>query len=50
VIRVAPDGTRTDVVTGLTRPTSVVVDQDETIYVSNRGTSVGIGEVWRVEQ
>lgn len=50
VIRVTPDGTRTDVVTGLTRPTSVVVDQDETIYVSNRGTSVGIGEVWRVVQ
>ena len=50
VIRVAPDGTKTDVVTGLTRPTSVVVDGDETIYVTNRGISVGIGEVWRIEQ
>jgi glucose/arabinose dehydrogenase len=50
VIRVAPDGTRTPVVVGLTRPTSVVVDQDETIYVSNRGTSVGTGEVWRILQ
>lgn len=50
VIRVTPDGNRTDVVTGLTRPTSVVVDRDGTIYVSNRGISVGIGEVWRVVQ
>jgi hypothetical protein len=50
VIRVAPNGTRTDVVTGLTRPTSVVVDRDEAIYVTNRGISVGIGEVWRIVQ
>jgi glucose/arabinose dehydrogenase len=50
VIRVAPDGTRIDAVTGLTRPTSVAVDRDGTIYVTNRGISVGIGEVWRIEQ
>lgn len=49
VIRVAPDGTRSIVVDGLTRPTSLVVGPDGAIYVSNFGTSVGIGEVLRIE-
>jgi hypothetical protein len=49
LIRVAPDGTRTTVASeGLVSPTSVLVGDDGTIYVSNRGTSVGIGEVVRV--
>jgi sugar lactone lactonase YvrE len=49
LIRVAPDGTRTTVASeGLINPTSVVVDDDGTIYVSNRGTFAGTGEVVRV--
>lgn len=49
VIRIAPDGTRTVVVDGLTRPTSLLVDVDGTIYVSNRGISIGTGEVLKIE-
>jgi hypothetical protein len=51
IIRVAPDGTRTDVAPSvvLTRPTSIVVAGDGSIYVSNFGTSVGTGEVLRIE-
>jgi hypothetical protein len=45
VIRVAPDGTRTVVVSGLNRPTSLIVDWDGTIYVTNNGISAGSGEV-----
>ena len=45
VIRIAPNGTRSVVAGGLTRPTSLVVGRDGTIYISNRGISVGIGEV-----
>jgi hypothetical protein len=46
--RIAPDGTRTPVaVEGLTltRPSSVLVADDGAIYISNRGISVGTGEV-----
>lgn len=49
--RIAPDGTRAPVeVPGLTliRPTSVLVGDDGAIFVSNRGTSVGAGEVIRI--
>ena len=49
LIRVAPDGTRSTVLSGLTRPTSVAVGPDGSLYVSNRGISAGIGEVLRVE-
>jgi hypothetical protein len=48
VTRVAPDGSRTAVVEGLNRPTSLVVDDDGTIYVTNNGVSVGIGEVLKI--
>ena len=48
LIKVAPNGTRTVVVSGLSRPSSVAVDDDGTIFISNRGTSVGTGEVLRV--
>jgi hypothetical protein len=49
VIRVAQDGTRTVVIDQLTRPTSILVDGNGVIYVSNFGTSVGGGEVLRIE-
>lgn len=49
LIRVATDGTRSVLVEGLSRPTSVVVDDDGTIFISNRGTSVGTGEVLRID-
>lgn len=49
LIRVARNGTRSVVVDNLTRPTSVLVDQDGTIYISNRGTSIGTGEVLSIE-
>lgn len=50
IVRVAPNGTRSLVVSGLTRPTSLVVDWDSTLYVTNRGISVGAGEVLMVKQ
>ena len=49
LIRVAPDGTRTPVLGGLDRPTSVAVGPDDALYVTNHGLSVGGGEVLRVE-
>jgi len=49
LIRVAPNGTRTVVVSDLSRPASVVVDDDGTIFISNRGTSIGTGEVLRID-
>ena len=45
LIRVAPDGSRTTVIAGLIRPTSVAIGPDGAIYISHRGISVGIGEV-----
>lgn len=49
LIRVAPNnGPRTIIVDTLNRPTSVAVGGDGAIYVSNFGTSVGIGEVLRI--
>ncbi len=50
VIRIAQNGTRSVVIDGLTRPTSLVVDFDGTIYVTNKGLSIGGGEVLRIEQ
>jgi hypothetical protein len=49
LLKVAPDGTRTTVIDGLTRPGSVTVGPDGALYVSNRATSVGTGEVLRIE-
>jgi len=49
LLKVAPDGTRTTVIDGLTRPGSVAVGPHGELYVSNRGTSIGTGEVLRIE-
>jgi hypothetical protein len=43
------EGTRTDLVLGLTRPTSLVVGADGAPYISIRGLSPGAGQVIRVE-
>ena len=49
LVKVAPNGTRTTVIGGLTRPGSVAVGPDGALYVSNRSTSIGTGEVLRIE-
>jgi sugar lactone lactonase YvrE len=49
LLKVAPDGTRTTVIDGLTRPGSVAVGPDGELYISNRSTSIGTGEVLRVQ-
>lgn len=46
--RVEPNGTRTLIIDTLTRPTSVAIADDGSIYVSNRGVSIGTGEVLKV--
>jgi len=48
LIRVLPNGTRQTILDGLDHPTSVLVDDDGTIYVTNRGISIGNGEVLEV--
>ena len=50
LIKVALNGTRTVITTALNRPTSVIVDAEGVIYVSNNGTSAGTGEVLRIVQ
>jgi hypothetical protein len=49
LLKVAPDGTRTTVIDGLMRPGSVAVGPHGALYVSNRSTSTGTGEVLRIE-
>lgn len=49
LVRVGRDGSRTELLrTGLVNPTGVAVAPDGTVYVSNRGTQVGVGEVLRI--
>ena len=47
--QVAPNGDRTVIATGLTRPTSVAIGPDCNAYLSHFGTSAGIGEVIRID-
>jgi hypothetical protein len=49
LLKVAPDGTRTTVIDGLTRPGSVAIGPDGALYLSTHSTSIGIGEVLRIE-
>jgi hypothetical protein len=48
LIRVAPNGMRSTVTTALFQPTSVVVGDDGSVYVANRGGSIGTGEVLKI--
>lgn len=43
--RVAPDCSRTTLLSGLDRPTAVAVGADGAIYVTNHGVTAGAGEV-----
>ena len=43
--RVAPDCSRTTVLSGLDRPTAVAIGADGAIYVTNHGVTAGAGEV-----
>jgi hypothetical protein len=47
--RVRTDCSRTPIATGLTNPTSVAIGPDGNAYISNFGTSPGVGEVIRVD-
>jgi hypothetical protein len=50
LIRVAPDGTRTELVPGvLTAPGGVAIGHDGALYVTNNSIYSGIGEVIRIE-
>ena len=48
LLKIAPDGTRSTVISDLVRPTSVAVSRTGAIYVSHRGNAVGVGEVLQV--
>jgi sugar lactone lactonase YvrE len=48
LLRVAPDGTRTQIAVPLFAPGGVAIAKDGTIYVTNRSTSRGGGEVLRI--
>jgi hypothetical protein len=47
IVRIAPDGTRTVLVSNLNRPTSVLATSDGSVYYTNKGITAGQGEVWK---
>ena len=49
VVKVAPNGTRSVVVGGLIRPTSILAGDNGELYVSNQGVSLLTGEVLRID-
>lgn len=49
IVRLPPEGKREVVLSGLSRPTSLVVAADGTLYVTNNGVSIGDGEVLRLD-
>lgn len=48
IVRVARNGSRSVPVEGLARPTSVLVDCKGTMYWTDHGVQIGLGEVWRL--
>jgi hypothetical protein len=48
LIRVAANGARSTITSDLQQPTGMVVGEDGSVYVSNRGASIGDGEVVRI--
>jgi hypothetical protein len=48
VVRLEPNGSRSTAVTGLQRPTSIVIGPDGNLYISNRGNEPNVGEVLRI--
>ncbi len=48
IVRITAGGQRTVLVSNLNRPTSVLVASDGTVYYTNKGTTAGAGEVWRL--
>ena len=52
VIQIAPDGTRTTLLSGngLESATALTVGPDGAIYVSNKGGSAGVGQILRIEK
>jgi hypothetical protein len=51
VIKIAPDGTRTTILSGngLESPTALTIGADSAIYVTNRGDHPGQGQVLKIE-
>ncbi|WGV27915.1 ScyD/ScyE family protein [Halotia branconii] len=51
VIKIAPDGTRTNILSGngLESPTALTIGADGAIYVTNRGDRPGLGQVIKIE-